>query len=86
MLKKYLVSYPSVLFSIAIAFSLMMIYYHYQYMIDEKYNEDTYKHQAIRMVPSFIYSFIVIPLNIVYKLVATYLTIWGMLYFKRYIE
>ena len=79
MLKKYLVSYPSVLFSIAIAFSLMIIYYHYQYLIDEKFSNDTIQHKIIRMLPSFVYSFVVIPLNIIYKLVATYLTNWGNL-------
>jgi hypothetical protein len=84
MLKKYLVSYPSVLFSIAIAFSLMIIYYHYQYLIDEKFNNDTLKHKLIRMVPSFIYSFVVLPLNIVYKLFATYLTCWGNMKFYNF--
>jgi hypothetical protein len=78
-LKKYLVSYPSVGLSIFIAFSLMMVYYHFQYMIDAEYNKDSYKDAGIRMIPSFIYSFVVIPLNIIYKFAATRLTEWGRL-------
>ena len=46
-------------------------------MIDDKFNEDTYLHAAIRTIPSFVYSFIIIPLNMFYKFVATFLTEWG---------
>ena len=77
-MKKYIVSYPSVLFSIIIAFIIMIVYYHYQSVFNTNYPKDNYLHMILRMIPSFAYSFIVIPLNIIYKIFATILTEWGL--------
>ena len=77
MLKKYLVSYPTIIASILFAFILMLVYYHFQYIFDAKYNSDSYFDMAMRMLPSIVYSFIVIPLNMLYKYLATVLTEWG---------
>lgn len=77
-IQKYLVSYPTIALAIFIAFLTMMAYYHVQYAADEKYlNADSYFDLAMRILPSIGYSLVVIPLNMVYKMVSVYLTDWG---------
>ncbi len=64
----------------------MMAYYFAQNSVNAAYKEDSYVDYSIQMVPSIIYSFVVIPLNLVYKIAAIKLTNWGLhLYFLHLI-
>ena len=57
----------------------MMLYYWVQNMTNLKFNDpDSYVDMVVKMIPSIGYSVIVIPLNIIYKYVAIYLTEWGI--------
>ena len=56
----------------------MLVYYSIQDSVNEKFNEDKYFHIFIRMIPSITYSLIVIPMNMIYKIVAIKLTSWGI--------
>lgn len=76
-LQKYLVSYPTIGLAIFIAFVLMMAYYRLQLATDVRFTADSYLHLAVRTLPSIVYSLVIIPLNIVYRLVSVYLTDWG---------
>lgn len=56
----------------------MMVYYWAQNAVDEKFSDpDSVEHTIIKALPSIIYSFIIIPLNLVYKYVSILLTNWG---------
>lgn len=71
-----MLSYPLVALSILVAFIIMMTYYHFQHLFDEDYPDNSTIHNLLRLIPSIVYSCIVIPLNVIYKLIAVKLTDW----------
>lgn len=76
-LQKYLVSYPVIGFSIFVAFLIMMAYYYFQHAVDVRFQDDSYVHLAVRILPSIVYSLVVLPLNMLYKKLSVSLTEWG---------
>jgi hypothetical protein len=64
----------------------MMGYYYAQNEANEAYKGTSYIDQTMQMLPSIVYSFVVIPLNLVYKVAAIKLTNWGLLYFLFYLS
>ena len=79
-MKKYLVSYPLVALSIGVAVLTMVIYYKFEHMTQAAYKDTaelSMLDNLVLMIPSTIYSFAVIPLNMIYKEVAVWLTEWG---------
>ena len=77
-IKKYFVSYPAVAFAIIVAFLIMLGYYGMQHKFDIMFSTDSIQHMILKMVPSILYSFVVIPLNLIYKYLSIALTDWGM--------
>ena len=77
LMKKYLVSYPLIALSIVLAFLLMMTYYYFQHLCDKTYPESSIFHTIMKLLPSIIYSCVVIPINLLYKYAAVKLTDWG---------
>ena len=55
----------------------MLVYYMFESMAYATFKDDSMLHTVIRLIPSIIYSCIVIPLNSVYKSIAISLTNWG---------
>lgn len=76
-MKKYFVSYPAVTLAIIIAFLIMLGYYAMQHKFDTMFKSDSIHHTILRMLPSILYSFVVIPLNLIYKYLSIALTDWG---------
>ena len=77
-IKIYFVSYPAVAFAIIVAFLIMLGYYSMQHKFDIMFSTDSIQHTILKMVPSILYSFVVIPLNLIYKYLSIALTDWGM--------
>ena len=70
-------SYPAVAFAIIVAFLIMLGYYGMQHKFDVMFSTDSIQHTILKMVPSILYSFVVIPLNLIYKYLSIALTDWG---------
>ncbi len=70
-------TYPIIGLSIALAFLLMIIYYKAQDMANIMFDSDGILDKIMRALPSIIYSFVVIPLNMIYKYVSINLNEWG---------
>jgi hypothetical protein len=73
------VTYPIIGLSIALAFILMIIYYKVQDMTNLMFDTNNILDKIMRALPSIIYSFVVIPLNMIYKYVSIRLNEWGNL-------
>lgn len=76
-MQKYLVSYPVIGLSIFVAFLIMMAYYYFQHAVDVRFQDDSYVHLVVRILPSIVYSLVVLPLNMIYKKLSVSLTEWG---------
>ncbi len=72
-------TYPIIGLSIALAFILMIIYYKVQDMTNLMFDTNNILDKIMRALPSIIYSFVVIPLNMIYKYVSIRLNEWGNL-------
>ncbi|CAF1311319.1 unnamed protein product [Adineta steineri] len=77
-LKKYLVTYPITMFCLALTLWIYFTYYAIQKKTEKTYPLDKSiylpKAKVMRLAPSIGYSLFVVPLNMVYKKLATYLT------------
>lgn len=70
-------TYPIIGLSIGLAFLLMIIYYKVQDMTNVMFDSDSILDKIMRALPSIIYSFVVIPLNMIYKYISISLNEWG---------
>ncbi|CAF1320639.1 unnamed protein product [Adineta steineri] len=77
-MKKYLVTYPITMFCLALTLWIYFTYYAIQKKTEKTYPLDKSiylpKAKVMRLAPSIGYSLFVVPLNMVYKKLATYLT------------
>ena len=73
-----MVSYPLIGLSIALAIGMMFAYYGLQHNFDTTFTEDSYLHLFLRMLPSILYSFVVILTNLGFKFGAIWCTDWGI--------
>ncbi|CAF1291293.1 unnamed protein product [Adineta steineri] len=77
-LKKYLVTYPITMFCLALTLWIYFTYYAIQKKTEKTYPLDKSiylpRAKVMRLAPSIGYSLFVVPLNMVYKKLATYLT------------
>ena len=82
-LKKYLITYPFVMSCLGLSLLLFFVYHRIQIRTDRNYPLDIstflISSKYIRMVPSIGYSLMIIPLNLIYKKLAEYLTDFGNL-------
>ena len=80
-MKKYLVTYPIVMASLALSLWIYFAYYAVQKKADQRYplGEAGFLPQAklMRMVPSTGYSLLIIPMNLVYRKFAVLITNFG---------
>ena len=84
-----MVSYPIIIGALIIALTVYFKYYRIQKDIDHKYplkkkkSTITIEGKIIRMLPSIGYSLSIIPMKVIYKKIATYLTEFGMIKIKN---
>ena len=80
-MKKYLISYPFIMVCLALSLTIYFTYYRIQRTTDEKYpltkSLSLVQAKFMRMVPSTGYSLLILPINIIYKKLATFLTDFG---------
>ncbi|CAF3286759.1 unnamed protein product [Rotaria sp. Silwood2] len=78
LLKKYLVTYPVVMCCLALSLWIYFAYYRIQIKTDHNYPLDgslfSIHTKLMRTMPSAGYSLLIIPMNLIYKKIATYLT------------
>ncbi|CAF1634206.1 unnamed protein product [Adineta ricciae] len=76
--KKYLVSYPIVMGCLALALTLYFTYYKIQQRTNENFPlgnpSNPIETKVRRMLPSMVYSLSLIPVKLIYKNIATFLT------------
>ena len=81
MAKKYLVTYPIVMACLAVSLWIYFAYYRIQKKADDNYPDGQslllLPGKVIRLTPSAGYSLSIIPLNFVYKKLATFMTDFG---------
>lgn len=75
-IKKYIVTYPCIVSSVVLAIFLMIAYYKLQDITNYYFDGNNIFHMIMRSLPSIGYSFIVMPLNMVYRLVSISLNDW----------
>ena len=80
-LKKYLVTYPIVMLCLALSLWIYFAYYAVQQKTDKQYPLEATAilptAKLMRMVPSTGYSLLIIPMNLVYKKLAVFMTNYG---------
>ena len=80
-LKKYLVTYPIVMTCLGASLWIYFTYYRIQKKAEEKYPLDKsvviMQTKVIRLMPTAGYSFLIIPLNMVYRKLAVFMTNFG---------
>ena len=59
-----MVSYPVIGLSLLVSFIVMMVYYWLQNAANAAFPKDSYDHVALRIVPSILYSVVIIGLNV----------------------
>ena len=79
-LKKYLITYPTVVCCLVLSIWIYFIYHRIQISTNQNYssNDDaSIDIKLIRMIPSIVYSILIILMNFIYKKIAIILTNFG---------
>jgi hypothetical protein len=81
-LKKYLVTYPIVTCCLGVSLWIYFTYNRIQKKADEQYSTETkslafVQSKVVRMMPSAGYSLLILPLNLIYRKLATFMTNFG---------